>query len=90
MRPRVGKTYYFVRKNGEGFEHTEFIRNADGSVGFFADGFHHVHEGHPDAWQGALDQLASAGFLEMEEAKSAGLLPSEWLPTPATLAYGRS
>jgi hypothetical protein len=80
-KPRIGKTYIFVRlKNGR-LEHTEFCRHADGSAGFVADRNYHVHENHPDAWRGALAELARLGFIEMQEAKASGIVPTDWEPS---------
>jgi hypothetical protein len=82
-KPKIGKIYIFVRQSGDTLEHTEFIRYED-SAGFAADGFHHVHENHPEAWRNALNELASLGFMEINEARAAGRIPSDWEPTPET------
>ena len=83
-QPKVGKTYTFVRKRGEGFEHSQFTRHEDGSAGFLADGHYSIFESHPDAYQRALAALAERGFVELGEARQSGIVPPEWEPTPET------
>ena len=83
-KPKVGKLYFFVRQKGDSFEHTEFTRHEDGSSGFAADGFFHVHEGNSDAWRGALQALAELGFQELEEARTGGVVPMDWQPSSET------
>ena len=89
--PKVGKIYIFVRKHGDGFEHTEFVRDVD-SAGFAADGSYHVHENHPGAWRDALAALVGLGFLELSEAKASGLVPASWEPSRETfvLRHGQA
>ena len=79
--PKTEKPYVFARVNAAGeIESTTFVRHADGSAGFVAEGFLHVHEGDPAAWREALAVLAQLGFKEMREAKAAGWLPHDWQP----------
>ncbi len=84
MTPEIAKTYTFVRRKLDGFEHTDFTRHEDGSAGFVANGAAHIFECHPDAWQHALAALAAESFVEMGEARRSGLLPNDWLPTLET------
>ena len=81
-KPKIGKTYTFVRKHGDAFEHTDFTRHEDGSAGFVADGHAAIFECHPDAWQRALAELERLGFVELAEARESGFVPAEWQPTP--------
>ncbi|MDR3405023.1 MAG: hypothetical protein P4L99_21150 [Chthoniobacter sp.] len=83
-KPKVGKTYTFVRKRGDTFEHTDFVRGEDGSASFVADGYISIYECDPDAWQHALDSLTQRGFIELGEAQQEGKVPLEWKPTPET------
>jgi hypothetical protein len=81
-KPKVGKPYVFIRAKPDGaYEHTEFVRHADGSAGFFADGFFHVHEGAADAWRDALRALGELQFEELGAAKARGSVPGHWQPT---------
>ncbi|MEZ0274450.1 MAG: hypothetical protein ACAH88_06055 [Roseimicrobium sp.] len=73
--------YTFVRKRGDAFEHTDFTRHEDGSSGFLADGHYTIFECHSDAWKQALCELEKRGFVELSEARAAGLVPADWLPT---------
>jgi hypothetical protein len=84
MTPEIAKTYIFVRKRKDGFEHTEYTRHEDGSAGFLADGMYRIFECHPDAWRSALAALAEEGFVELGGAQISGLVPPEWRPTPET------
>jgi hypothetical protein len=84
MKPKIGKIYIFVRKKGDGFEHTNFARHDDGSAEFVADGFIHIFECHADAWKEALTALKNDGFVEMREAKKEGIIPIDWNPTQET------
>jgi hypothetical protein len=83
-KPKVGKTYTFVRKRGDAFEHTDFTRHEDGSAGFVADGYIAVFECRPDAWQQALAELECLGFIELGEARASGYVPIDWQPTAET------
>jgi hypothetical protein len=83
-KPKVGKCYVFVRAKGSSLEHTEFTRHEDGSAGFAADGFMHVHEGGPEAWRGALEELVKLGFEELTKAQSRGAVPADWRPSTGT------
>lgn len=80
----LGKAYTFVRRRGEGFEHTEYVRHEDGSSGFLADGYYTIFECHPEAWRHALDRLAEIGFVEIREARQRGIISPDWEPTPET------
>ncbi len=79
-KPKIGKRYIFVRVRGGRIEHTEFVRYEDGSAGFEADGAYHIHECHPQAWQGALQALAELGFVESRAAREQGIISSDWQP----------
>lgn len=83
-KPKIGKTYTFVRKRGNAFEHTDFTRHEDGSAGFVADGRAAIFECRPDAWQRALSQLAELRFVELSEARESGLVSADWQPIPET------
>lgn len=82
-RPKAEKPYTFVRSRAGEIESTTFVRYSDGSAGFVADGFFHVHEGGPDVWQNALAELATLGFEEIGAAKARGILPVDWNPPQA-------
>jgi hypothetical protein len=80
--PKIGKLYTFARRRSDGgVDHTSFVRYADGSAMFVADGFMHPHEGNAHAWKGALEELAQLGFEEVDEAKARGTLPTTWQPS---------
>lgn len=83
-KPKVGKTYTFVRKRGDDFEYTDFTPYEDGSAGFVADGYMYVFECDPNAWQYALAHLAALGFIELSEARQMGLVSADWQPTHDT------
>ena len=68
LKPKIGKTYFFVRRSGDTFEHTEFMRNEDGSAN------------SPDAWCHALEALRQLGFQELREAQAQSAVPSTWKP----------
>jgi hypothetical protein len=80
--PKIGKTYTFVRRRGDVFEHTNFTRHEDGSCGFLADGHYSMFECHSDAWRQALAAMADRGFVEFCEARESGFVPADWRPTP--------
>jgi hypothetical protein len=83
-KPKIGKTYTFVRRREDTFEHTDFMRHEDGSSGFLVDGHYSIFECHLDAWQHALAALAELGFVELSEARKSGLVPADWHPTRET------
>jgi hypothetical protein len=80
-KPKVGKICVFVRRKDGRLEHTEFARHADGSAGFLADRKYHIYENHPDAWKGALKELARLGFIEIREANARRVVPDDWEPS---------
>jgi hypothetical protein len=80
--PVPGHKYVFVRNRDGRLEHTQFTRYADGSAGFLADRSFHIFENQVEAWRKALVCLEDLGFVELEEARSRGLVPPEWQPTP--------
>ena len=81
-KPKPEKPYIFIRlAAGGAVEHTKYVRHTDGSAGFVADGFFHVHEGHADSWRTALEELIRLGFEEAGEAKARGALRADWEPT---------
>lgn len=84
IEPEVGKSYILVRRRGDGFEHTEYVRQKDGSSGFLADGHYTIFEHDPESWRHALDHLGEIGFVEIGEARRRGVIPHDWKPTPET------
>jgi hypothetical protein len=79
-KPKIGKTYTFVRRREDTFEQTDFTRHEDGSSGFLVDGHYSIFECHPDAWQHALAALAELGFVELSEARKSGLSQPTGIP----------
>lgn len=77
-KPKIGKPYVFVRRQGQAVEYTEFTRYSDGSAGFTEGGFIRGYDNAADAWRHALADLATLGFDELEEAKARGLVPPDW------------
>jgi hypothetical protein len=64
MSFEIGREYAFVR-NAQGTpEHATFIRFEDGSAVVDDDGGAVIWEESEDAWQLALSDLRSRGFLE--------------------------
>ena len=82
-KPKAGKAYVFVRATPSGFEHTE-LRCYSDSAGFAADGYYHVIEFSKNPAGDALAALSELGFTELREAKTAGIVPVPWQPTPET------
>lgn len=80
-KPKADKPYDFVRVVEGAIEHTVFTRYSDGSACFITGGYIHGADNGPDAWRSALSQLQAMGFVELREAKTAGLVPEEWQPT---------
>jgi len=81
QKPKADKPYVFVRVTDGRIDHTVFTRHSDGSAGFVIDGVWHCFELRDDVWKDALAELESLGFVELREAQSSGLVPSEWKPS---------
>lgn len=77
--PKAEKPYTFVRLRAGEIESTSFVRHSDGSAGFVADGFFHIHEGGPDVWRNALAELTALGFEDINAAKARGIVPADWV-----------
>jgi len=77
LKPKIGKTYWFVRVHDGKAERTEYIRWGDGSSGFDVGNRMWSYDNRPDAWLFALQELARLGFVEEREAKAQGLIPEE-------------
>ena len=82
LDPKINKEYVFVRLRDGVIEQARFGRSSDGGALVMREGFASVHEHAPDAWRNGLAELADAGYMECEEAKRAGLIPSDWIPPP--------
>ena len=77
-KPRIGKAYVLVRRQGQAVEYTEFTRYSDGSACFTEGGFIQGNDNAADAWRHTLAHLAALGFEELGEAKARGLVPPDW------------
>ena len=76
LKPKIGKTYWFVRVQDGGVERTKYVRWGDGSSGFDVGDHMYSYDNNPDAWMFALQELARLGFVEEREAKE-GVIISE-------------
>jgi hypothetical protein len=78
LKPKVGRKYVLVRVTGSRVEQAEYTRFEDDSVYIEAEGYSEIIEFAPGAWEPAWADLAARGFVELEEARSTGLLPPGW------------
>ena len=77
LKPKIGKTYWFVRVHEGEVQRTEYVRWGDGSSGFDVGDCMYSYDNNPDAWLLALQELARLGFVEEREAKSQGYVAGE-------------
>ena len=77
LKPKIGKTYWFVRVHDAKVERTEYVRWSDGSSGFDAGNCVYSYDNNSGAWLFALQELTRLGFVEEREAKVLGLIPEE-------------
>jgi hypothetical protein len=85
-----GRQYWFVRvtritrhaggeRTGITVEPDSYIRFDDNSASIRGDTIlTRGYDCNPLAWRHALEDLYADGFVEVSEAKAAGLLPSDW------------
>ena len=83
QRPKIGKSYIFVRDSAAGIEWIDYIRHEDGSSGFFFQTYALVYDNNPDAWKTALRHLEEWGFVLLGEAERTGMVPADWVFTEA-------
>jgi hypothetical protein len=91
-KPKVDRKYILVRVTGDHIEQAEYTRFADDSVYIEAEGYSTIIEFSPGEWEPAWADLETRGFIELDEARAAGLLPLGWsadaepgaAPDPAT------
>jgi hypothetical protein len=79
-RPKPNRAYFFVRVVDGNIECAEFMHFRDGSVALLCIGMALDAEDDPEAWKKTLDSLVAEGFVELEEARQARLVPDEWEP----------
>ena len=77
-KPKVGQKYILVRVTGDRVEQAEYTRFDDDSVYIEAEGYSTVIEFAPGKWEPAWADLEARGFVELEQARMAGLLPPGW------------
>lgn len=77
LKPKIGRTYWFVRVHDGQVERTEYVRWSDGSSGFAVGNCIYSYDNNPDAWLFALQGLTRLGFVEEREAKAQGLISEE-------------
>ena len=75
-KPKVDRKYILVRVTGDRVEQAEYTRFADDSVYIEAEGYSTTIEFAAGEWEPAWADLAARGFVELEEARAAGLVPS--------------
>jgi hypothetical protein len=99
MEPQVGRKCWLVRVLGGETACVRYERFADGSALAVADAAYARSKGlDPErfaggtvlnadesdtAWQRLWSQLAADGFVELSQARSAGLVPQRWTPPGA-------
>jgi hypothetical protein len=79
-KPKVDRQYILVRLVDGRIEQAEFTRFSDDSVSIIAEGDETAIEFSPGAWELAWADLEARGFVELREAKAAGLVPLDWKP----------
>src|SRR5689334_6047908 len=96
VHPTVARKYILVRVDGDDVSTVRYERFADGSALAIADaGYVRLKgldakryssgtilnaEESDTAWQRLWSELAADGFIPLDTAKSAGLLPPAWAP----------
>ena len=81
QRPKNGKPIWFVRTINERFELAQFVKYDDGSGSIFTKDREVEWECcGPDMWRDYWAALHEDGYIELQDAKAAGVVAQDFLP----------